>query len=142
MARVPITVMGFRCERCGHEWIPRGGGEQEPRVCPKCRSPWWDRPKSKRSPMTYDDFKGRIMTVLTEASGPLTWTEIRTSAALPQLFPNNQWVHRMERDIGLRRTRTTDGTINWQLTKGAKVGEGDAKAAQTARKRRPRSRRK
>jgi hypothetical protein len=89
--------------------------------------------------MTYDDFKEKIMTVLTEAGGPLTWTEIRTSAALPQLFPNNQWVHRMERDIGLQRTRTADGTINWQLARGAKVGEGDTTATQTARKRRPRS---
>ena len=24
MGRVPITIMGFHCERCGHEWIPRG----------------------------------------------------------------------------------------------------------------------
>ena len=23
MARIPITVMGCRCERCGAEWIPR-----------------------------------------------------------------------------------------------------------------------
>ena len=23
MPRVPITVMGYRCERCSHEWIPR-----------------------------------------------------------------------------------------------------------------------
>ena len=23
MARVPITVMGYRCERCAHEWIPK-----------------------------------------------------------------------------------------------------------------------
>lgn len=137
MVRVPITVMGFRCERCGHEWIPRGGIEQEPRVCPNCRSAWWNCPR--KSTMTYDDFKEKIAAVLGKAVGPLTWTEIRTSAALPQLFPNNQWVHRMERDIGLKRNRTADGTINWQLGNGAKVGEDGNTASKAARKRRPRS---
>ena len=24
VAKVPITMMGYRCERCEHEWIPRG----------------------------------------------------------------------------------------------------------------------
>jgi len=32
-----------RC-RCGHEWLPRDPGEK-PRVCPKCKSANWDRPK-------------------------------------------------------------------------------------------------
>jgi hypothetical protein len=113
MARVPITVMGFRCERCSHEWIPRGGLEDEPRICPKCKSPYWSRPR--KAMMTYDDFKGKIVSVLTAANKPLTWTEIRTAATLPQAFPNNQWVHRMEKDIGLIRRRESDGTIHWQL---------------------------
>ena len=102
MARVPITVMGYRCERCGHEWIPRGSAEEEPRVCPKCRSPWWNRPR--KSMMTYDDFRTKILETLKETRRRLTWTEIRTAAGLPQLFPNNQWVHRLEKDIGLQRT--------------------------------------
>lgn len=38
---VPLT--GCRC-RCGHEWLPRVADEK-PRVCPKCKSPNWDRPK-------------------------------------------------------------------------------------------------
>lgn len=37
-----ITVLGCRC-RCGHEWIARD--RERPRVCPKCKSPNWDRPK-------------------------------------------------------------------------------------------------
>ena len=90
--------------------------------------------------MTYDDFKSKIAAVLMSAAGPLTWTQIRTAAALPQLFPNNQWVHRMERDIALLRTRATDGTIQWQLA--SKGGDGDPTTPQTARKLRPRSRRK
>jgi hypothetical protein len=126
MARVPITVMGFRCERCAHEWIPRGAAEEDPRTCPKCRSPYWNRPK--RSMMTYDEFKAAITHTLTPAGKPLTWTEIRTAAGLPQLFPNNQWVHRLEKDVGLVRRRETDGVIHW-LLKDSSVAETTAKAS-------------
>lgn len=38
-----VTVAGFRCERCGHEWVPRGA--KKPKVCPKCKSPYWDTPR-------------------------------------------------------------------------------------------------
>jgi len=39
---VEVTV--FRCHcRCGHEWISRE--PERPRVCPKCKSPNWDRQK-------------------------------------------------------------------------------------------------
>jgi predicted Zn-ribbon and HTH transcriptional regulator len=37
-----VLLLGCRC-RCGHEWLPRG--DEKPRVCPKCKSPNWDRPK-------------------------------------------------------------------------------------------------
>jgi hypothetical protein len=115
VARVPITVMGFRCDRCGHEWIPRRM-EDEPRVCPnpKCHSPWWNQP-SKKARMSYEDFKTKIVSALIPAGKPLTWTEIRTVAGLPQLFPNNQWVHQLEKDVGLIRRRESDGIIHWLL---------------------------
>ncbi|SRR5579885_85003 len=116
MARVPITVMGYRCERCGHEWIPRRSASAEPETCPKCRSPFWNRPR--KSMMNYDDFSAKIVATLKAAASPLTWTEIRTKAGLPQLFPNNQWVHRMEKDVGLRRQKDQHGIIHWQLTDG------------------------
>lgn len=114
MARVPITVMGYRCERCSHEWIPRGDSEQEPSVCPKCKSPYWNRPRKATSMLTYEDFRDKIRDTLNK-SGPLTWTEIRTNAKLPQAFPNNKWVHRMESDIGLRRNKDSHGIIKWSL---------------------------
>lgn len=44
MAKVTLTVEGYRCERCSHEWIPRDK-EQEPTVCPKCKSPYWNKPR-------------------------------------------------------------------------------------------------
>lgn len=39
---VKITVLGCRC-RCGHEWISQE--KDRPRVCPKCKSANWDKPK-------------------------------------------------------------------------------------------------
>ena len=38
-----VNVKGCRC-RCGHEWIPHNPAEK-PRVCPRCKSANWDRPK-------------------------------------------------------------------------------------------------
>jgi len=39
-----VRIWGYRCERCEHEWVPRDK-DQEPKVCPKCKSPYWDRPR-------------------------------------------------------------------------------------------------
>jgi hypothetical protein len=136
MARVPITVMGFRCERCGHEWIPRGAAEEQPRTCPKCRSPYWDQAKKER--MTYDVFKEKIERTLRVAGRPLTWTEIRTEAGLPQLFPNNQWVHRLERDISLQRHRESDGMVHWHLVGESSVANKAATTAEATHKARAR----
>ncbi len=113
MGRVPITIMGYRCERCGHEWIPRDE-EQAPKVCPKCKSPYWDIPK-KQTPMSYEDFCNSVKAVLETPDTLLSWTEIRTKAKLPQKFPNNHWVHRMEKDIGLVRERDKNGIIRWRI---------------------------
>jgi len=46
MAKKRITVWGYQCERCGHEWIPRG--KMEPKICPKCKSPYWDRERRRQ----------------------------------------------------------------------------------------------
>lgn len=45
-------VWVFSCHRCPHVWCPRVV-ERPPRVCPKCKSPYWDRPRradSRRAP--------------------------------------------------------------------------------------------
>jgi DNA-directed RNA polymerase subunit RPC12/RpoP len=114
MARVPITVMGYRCERCGHEWIPRGDAEREPAVCAKCKSPYWNRPRRKPTPMlTYEDFRDKVRSAL--QSGPLTWTEVRTRTKLPEKLPNNKWLRRMEQDIRLKREKDQHGIIKWKI---------------------------
>lgn len=38
-----VQLWGYRC-RCGHEWLARNKDEP-PRVCPKCKSANWDKPK-------------------------------------------------------------------------------------------------
>lgn len=46
MAKVKLEVWGYRCERCDHEWVPRS--DNEPRVCPRCKSPYWNTPRKTR----------------------------------------------------------------------------------------------
>ena len=40
-----ILIKGNKCYRCCHEWISRD--KNKPAVCPKCKSPYWDKPKNK-----------------------------------------------------------------------------------------------
>lgn len=35
----------LKCTRCEHHWFSR----ITPVKCPRCKSPYWDRPKTKRS---------------------------------------------------------------------------------------------
>lgn len=45
VGKVKIIREGFSCERCDYKWIPRK--KDYPRVCPKCKSPYWDKPRKK-----------------------------------------------------------------------------------------------
>ena len=47
MGRVKVTLDGYQCERCRHTWVPRM--KDYPRICPKCKSAYWDRPRKKRA---------------------------------------------------------------------------------------------
>lgn len=40
-----IQVRQFECLRCDHKWQPRI--ERKPLQCPQCKSPYWDRPRTK-----------------------------------------------------------------------------------------------
>lgn len=49
-----VQLWGYRCTRCGHEWLPHRPkpeeAERTPRVCPRCKSPYWSVPRrNKRS---------------------------------------------------------------------------------------------
>lgn len=64
--------------------------------------------------LSYETFRDKIKKTLQKV-GPLTWTEIRTNGKLPEAFPNNRWVHRLEADIGLKRNKDAHGIVKWSL---------------------------
>lgn len=37
----------LKCKRCGYEWNPR---KQDVRLCPKCKSIYWDRERKHNTP--------------------------------------------------------------------------------------------
>jgi Zn finger protein HypA/HybF involved in hydrogenase expression len=39
-----VTIQKMNCLRCGHSWAPR---QTDVRICPKCKSPYWDRPRKE-----------------------------------------------------------------------------------------------
>lgn len=36
----------LKCKRCNHEWRPRF--DEEPEICPKCKSPYWKKPRKNK----------------------------------------------------------------------------------------------
>ncbi len=53
---ITLTVNAFHCLRCDYKWIPRVDMKQlkgkiidKPRICPNCKSPYWDLPKKNKS---------------------------------------------------------------------------------------------
>ena len=60
-------------------------------------------PKNQRKKMSYLDFRSKIEKLLADKPDGMTWTDIRRNLNLPQKVPNNLWVRRMEKDIGLAR---------------------------------------
>ena len=54
-----IKIDGYVCERCSHQWVARNSkgnknnSREEPRVCPRCKSPYYNVPRKKKN-------KGRL----------------------------------------------------------------------------------
>ncbi len=40
-----IRIPRLSCRRCGHTWTPR---TTEVRICPQCKSAYWDRLRSQK----------------------------------------------------------------------------------------------
>jgi predicted Zn-ribbon and HTH transcriptional regulator len=40
-----VFILGNKCFRCKHKWVQRE--KEKPRICPKCKSPYWDKEKTK-----------------------------------------------------------------------------------------------
>lgn len=45
MAQRMIKVLQYLCERCDHKWIPRTKINNDPTICPRCKSPYWNKPR-------------------------------------------------------------------------------------------------
>jgi len=41
-----IIITKLKCLRCSWEWYPKS--ENIPKVCPKCKSPYWNIPKKEK----------------------------------------------------------------------------------------------
>ena len=45
-----VLIEGYMCERCGYRWGSRTGTgtrtEKDPKVCPKCKTLYWNRPRT------------------------------------------------------------------------------------------------
>lgn len=48
-----LEVPRRTCERCGHSWILRRA--QEPMICPKCKSPYWNKPRQRTDKRSMSD---------------------------------------------------------------------------------------
>ena len=40
-----FELIKLTCQRCGHTWTPR---VEDVRICPRCKSIRWDKPKNKK----------------------------------------------------------------------------------------------
>lgn len=65
--------------------------------------------------MPYEEFRDKIRRTLQYNDKGMTWTRIRSSLKLDQVVPNNKWVRRLEKDIGLMRLKGRDGVVVWRV---------------------------
>ena len=42
-----VYILANKCCRCKHTWIPRV--KNKSKVCPKCKSPYWDKPRKNKN---------------------------------------------------------------------------------------------
>lgn len=48
IAGANVSLIGHKCYRCGHEWLPIDP-KKLPKVCPSCKTPYWDRPRLNKN---------------------------------------------------------------------------------------------
>ncbi len=44
-----VQVTQLKCQRCGYTWMPKNY-QVMPKVCPRCKSMNWDRPRIETEP--------------------------------------------------------------------------------------------
>jgi len=65
--------------------------------------------------MDYEEFRNRIFEVLYFEDESKSWSYVREEADLPQEVPNNEWVSRMEKEMGLIREKNSEGRVEWKV---------------------------
>ena len=65
--------------------------------------------------MSYNEFKEKIQMALVYRDEGATWTELRDHLKLEQVVPNNKWVRKLEKDIGLKRIKNMKGVV-WRIS--------------------------
>jgi len=73
----------LECKRCGHKWIPRS--ERKPTICPKCKSPYYDKERvrgggekqiaTKEEKLT--DYKQGYLEAIIDGEGTLTVRKLK-----------------------------------------------------------------
>ena len=43
--KIDLKKFQIECKRCSYRWIPR---KMDIRICPKCKSPYWDKDKNSK----------------------------------------------------------------------------------------------
>jgi hypothetical protein len=64
--------------------------------------------------MRYEQFRDLVRNELRVRKGGTTWTVLKARLRLPQRTPCYTWIYRLEKEIGLRRTRGPRGMV-WYL---------------------------
>lgn len=59
-----VKLDGYKCERCSHTWVPRSNTEGLPIICPKCKTPYWNRPRKSNIPKKSTVKKSKIKKVM------------------------------------------------------------------------------
>lgn len=49
-----VKLDGYKCERCDHLWVPRSKIDELPIICPKCKSPYWNKARIATSSKELD----------------------------------------------------------------------------------------
>ncbi|BDQ30295.1 hypothetical protein [Nitrosopumilus zosterae] len=57
-----VKLEGYSCDRCGHQWVPRTKINELPIICPKCKSPYWNKPRQGNTKKHLDWKEKRRMT--------------------------------------------------------------------------------
>lgn len=79
--------------------------------------------------MTYIGFRDLIRTALRRKTRGLTWAQLQERLEFSYERPCPEWTRRMEREIGLSRTKGSGRALVWKLrrrTRAAQALEGES----------------